>query len=336
MQSPTGTDVFMSIANVMAGIARVSRFKDIEDTKFKPVSLGMAKYLDDCHDNNTRFLKLLQPALEETTRVLDGKSHHPFRITIYLCLPQKRPGLDESLLDSLQNTIKDFEYRSRFNIKTEVIREDHDSGMLALAKVRHEIKRDVCDFCLVAGVDSFVSDETVKWLERANHLKCSTNRNGYTPGEAASCILLCNELIADKYDLPVKARILAEASVEEPAFFGSGVPTTGKGLSTAMNQVLKSLPEGEKVNEIFCTLKGLRHEAEEYGYCNLTSGSYMQKPGEFFSLVDCWGDVGSASATSLICYAVIKNELGFADGPNNLIFTLSPGKSRSAALLKTF
>ncbi len=46
MQSPTGTDVSMSIANVLAGIVRVVKFKDIEDMKFNPVPLGVAEYVN--------------------------------------------------------------------------------------------------------------------------------------------------------------------------------------------------------------------------------------------------------------------------------------------------
>ncbi|MBU3916422.1 hypothetical protein KKA14_12880, partial [bacterium] len=219
-------------------------------------------------------------------------------------------------------------------IKTEFIREDHSSGMIALEKAREEIQNGDYEFCLVAGVDSFVSEKTIEWLERENQLKCSTNKNGYTPGEAASCLLVCDELTANRYELPVKAKILDVVSSEELAFAGSGIPTTGKGLSTAISGVLKSLEEGEKVHETFCTLKGLRREAEEFGYSNMIAGPFLRKPGEYSSLASCWGDVGAASATALICYAIEKNSLGFAEGPNNLIFTISSGKSRSAALIR--
>jgi hypothetical protein len=175
----------------------------------------------------------------------------------------------------------------------------------------------------------------VEWLEEQRLLKCSTNRNGFTPGEAACFCLLCSEQTAKQYQLPIKARIIRAAIAREPYLPGSEIPTAGKGITTAIATVLQSLPENAQVAETFCTLKGLRHEVEEFSFSIVKTGQKIQQPGVYTTLISNWGDIGAASAPALICYAAEKKELGFAEAGHHLIFTMSPGGSRSAALIQT-
>jgi 3-oxoacyl-[acyl-carrier-protein] synthase-1 len=325
----------MSIANVMAGIARVGSIEGIEDDRCNPVPMGIAGYLETYYSNRTRITKLLGPSVAEATKLLEVKLAGTLSLQVILCLPKERPGLDEAAVSELESQLREMALRSNFKISISIIREDHSGGLLALEKLVKTLEETEEEFFLISGVDSFIDGDTAKWLERNGELKCSTNPEGYTPGEAAASILLCRERTAATYDLEIKAKLLAIASATERSLPGSEVPTTGIGLSTAIKEVLQHLPEGEQVCGSYCTLKGLRYESEEHAYSNIVAGPSLKKPGEYASLATSWGDVGAASAPALICYASEKQQQGFGEGDYHLIFTLSPGGSRAAALIQT-
>ncbi|MCG8333997.1 MAG: hypothetical protein MJE63_05740 [Proteobacteria bacterium] len=335
MQSPTGTSASMSIANVIAGIARTVRFNSIEDMRFNPVTLGMAQYLPDDSPNSGRISQLMAPALEETLKDFSKEDLGTRPIKIYIGIPRHRPGLDMSIESLLGQSLEILKLQKSLNLEWSFIRENHDSGCIALMHAMEDLETKTCRFAVIGGVDSFVSEETVEWLEKEKYLKCSTNPKGFTPGEAASFCLLCSEQTANELNLPIKGKVLKSATKKEPHLPGAESPTSGKGLSQAIESVLQTLPEDQQIDETFCTLKGLRHEAEEFSFTIPRTGFRFTSPGTFTTLVPNWGDIGAASAPALICYALEKRSLEFSEPGYNLIFTQSPGSSRSAALIQT-
>jgi 3-oxoacyl-[acyl-carrier-protein] synthase-1 len=314
----------MSTAAVMGGISRISRCKEFEDRRFEPVSLGRANYLFEGLPNLGRFIELALPAFEESLEPLKKIKPDIGKIPVFVGLPKARPGLARSVDPGSPAT---FEFS--------VIREDHDSGLIALHRVWEQMQEGTGEFFLIGGVESYVSEETIAWLEKERLLKCSSNRIGFVPGEAASFCLLCSPKAAEKYKIPVPARIVGCGTSIEMQLPGSERPSTGAAFTGAVRKALAQLPEGETVSEVICTLKGQRHEADEFAYGNLAIGPRLAKPGEYLSLVSRWGDIGAASAPALIGFATIKRKLGFSPPAYTLVFTMSPGGSRSATLIRT-
>jgi 3-oxoacyl-[acyl-carrier-protein] synthase-1 len=323
----------MSIANVLAGISRISRVKDMRDKKFERVALGTAKYISTTESNLGRIKKLLMPAIQEAIAILNEHDKFPQPLNLIVGLPRHRPGLDRNLVDKLEKLIAAFNIGSKIKLIPEFICQDHDAGVIALQKIIQKQREN--EFTLIGGVDSFVSNETVTWMERENRLYCSTNKNGFTPGEAAACCLVCDETNALNHRLPIKARIFSSATAKEPSATDLELVNTGKGLSQAFGSVLEQLPENERVQEIFCTLKGVRTEAEEFAFSLMKISSQLESPGSFTSLSQRWGDIGAASAPALMVYAIEKKSLGYSKSGHHLVFTQSPGGSRSAVLIQT-
>jgi 3-oxoacyl-[acyl-carrier-protein] synthase I len=334
LQSPTGTDASMSIANVLGGISRISRSKHMVDKELRPIPLGIAGYFKPTLPNSARIKNLLLAAIEESLHVLKDLPKAPKTIRLLVGLPTARPGLDEDLESGLKQAIEEFYPTDSLHLDPEFIRRDHDSGIVGLEKVEGLCIENPDQPVLVAGVDSFVSRETIHWMVRSNVIYCSDNKRGYTPGEAASCCLVCSEQAAETYRFSVKAKIVRMATVFEPSKIDTNLVNAGKGLSGALTSVLESLPENETVQEVFCTLKGIREESTEFAFSTMSVGHRLEKPGEYTSLCQRWGDIGAASGPALIIYAVEKRELEFSESGYNLVFTISPGQSRSAALIK--
>lgn len=324
----------MSISTVLANIARIFTFRQIEDKHFNPISLGISRYLPDDLPLSKRFTTLMVPALDEAIGPLKKMTPDIDSIPVLIGLPKQRPGLDEDLESIVISEFNrsDTALNSRYTV--EFIREDHDSGCLGMREAERRLSSDEADVIVAGGVESYIDPRTIEWLENQKRLKCTSNRYGFIPGEAAAFCLLSTQTFAEKNDLPVKARIRAISTAKETALPGSDTPVTGKALTQVLCDVLTSLPEEKTVAEIFCTLSGLRPEAEEFAYSLYRIGKFLDKPGEYSSVAGYWGDIGAASAPALIGYAVEKTALGYGEGPYNLVFTQSPEGSRSAVLLE--
>lgn len=333
-QTPNGTDLTMSVATLLANIARIYTFRPIEDSDFNPVSLGLARYLPDDLHLSERFTELFIPALQETVGVVDETECDSASIPVLVGLPKQRPGLDDDMESILASALNGSDIALKKRCLLEFIREDHDSGLIGMSEAERRLSSGEAEVVVVGGVESYIDPRTIEWLEEKRLLKCTSNRFGFIPGEAAVFCLLTTDAFAAKKEWPIKARIRAISSAHETALPGSNIQATGKALTQVLRDVLTALPEEESIAEIFCTLKGLRQEAEEHAYSLPRIGRYLDKPGEFLSVAGYWGDVGTASAPALIAYAMEKAALRNEKGSYNLIFTQSPGGSRSAALLE--
>jgi hypothetical protein len=259
--------------------------------------------------NTQRINALLLTSLAETLQVFSDCQQFPKTIHLIVGLPNDRPGLEKDLEKIVENSLKEFRHSNDLSLPVEFVRRDHGSGLIGLQKAKTICQENREAFVLVACADSFVSKETIDWLERSNQLYCSSNKNGFTPGEASACCLVCTDEMAQKYRLPIRAKLLEVSYKLEAAKMNDTLVNAGKGLSEAIGAVLEPLPEGESVQEVLCTLKGIREEASEYGLSNMAMGKYMKKPGEYLSLCPCWGDIGVASATALLaCVAELPSK----------------------------
>ncbi len=59
----------------------------------------MAVYIIKDYSNNTRFIELLEPVLDETSLILNVKILGTITVNVILGLPKKPPGLDEGNQD---------------------------------------------------------------------------------------------------------------------------------------------------------------------------------------------------------------------------------------------
>lgn len=335
MQSPTGLNAPMSIANVLAGISRKITIAKYEDIKFKPITLGMADYIDQEYDHTTRMKKMAEAAFKESVQPLLNHASKGSSIKLYLGVPNNRPGLDNELENILDGLFQSLGFGLNLNLQWEYFKEDHDSGLIAGTKAIEDLQNKATQFAIVGGVDSYHSLETIKWLEKEKLLKCSTNRQGFTPGEAAAFIVLSTGETRFQLQIPEKAKILSIATATVPQDDSVDRIERGEELQSVIQQTLSQLPEDQYIKETFCTLRGLHYEAEEYAFTVPQTGHLFNNPGEYTSPVMNWGDIGAASAPALIAYATEKCLLGLSDAGHQLVFTMSLGGSRSAALIQT-
>ncbi len=331
-QSPIGTWTSMSAANVRAGLARISAYPHYEDTQWSQVSVAMAEYLDPAIPNLSRFLKLGLEALKETLSPLKQRENRVDTIPLLIGLPEKREGLSVELESKLVKELGAItnDYGTVFRI--EFFRGGHAAGMEALRGAIRKLENGETEFCIAGGIESYLDELSLNWLEQQGLLKCSDNKWGMTPGEAAGFCLLTLPQTAQKQGLHSYGELLGVSVAEEET--GNGDVCLGRGLTQAIKEVVSTLPKDETIQQVYCDLNGQRHRADEYGYAFQKVHRYLDDPKGVIAPANQWGDLGAASVPLLIGLITESGRKGYAKGPNNLVFAMSPGGKRGAALIK--
>lgn len=323
-------------AAVRAGIAGFSEHPQLVDQEGEPLIVARVPVLEEDVAGIERFFELALPAADEALTPLAGRTEKTRPIPVVLGLPPERPGLPEALGPNLAKRLQGG-LRERWQVAgVQVLSEGHSAGLMALEAAWQEIQsgRDV--FCLVGGVDSYLEPNTLEWLEESDQLHGAGPHNnawGFVPGEAAGFCLVCAPETADRHKLTTLGRVLAVATAQEKNLARTGSVCLGQGLTEAFRGALRALPNGAKVDRVFCDMNGEAYRADEYGFTIARTSERFVDAGDFQAPADCWGDVGAASGPLLLGLAVAAGRKGYAKGPHALVWTSSESGQRSAALV---
>jgi len=200
----------------------------------------------------------------------------------------------------------------------------------ALARIRHGDHK----LCLVGGVDSYLDQDTLKYLDQEDLLLSGGNPHGFIPGEGAGFCLLAAEAEARRLQLPCLGQVLEAAFTREESAGSAGAVCTGQGLTAAWRAVFKALPEDGLVHQVFCDLNGQRLRAEEMAFSLTRTRDVFAETAGVLSPADCWGDVGAASGPLLTMLASRAGSRGHSVGPHSLVWASSDSGLRGAALIQ--
>jgi 3-oxoacyl-[acyl-carrier-protein] synthase-1 len=202
----------------------------------------------------------------------------------------------------------------------------HAAGLEILAEASAILASGEAQSCLVAGVDSYLSEDRLAVLDEGYRLKSPRNVDGFCPGEAAAALLL--EGPRSRRGGVPKATIAAVGLGLEPEPMRSEKVSTGAGLVQALRGALP--PEGSP-EFLLCDLNGESYRAFEWGIAQARLGARLVGLGRAVMPARSVGDVGAATGALLIATAVEAFERGWAPGEEALIFAASEGALRAAA-----
>jgi 3-oxoacyl-[acyl-carrier-protein] synthase I len=278
-----------------------------------------------------RLLALARGALAEAAERLPvGGSG---AVTVLLGVPSPRPGLPVDAVVAIVAALRaDLESR-RIRPRLETFALDHAAGLSALARALAIVAERPSDPCLVGGVDSYLSAETLAWLHAREQLKSEANRWGFVPGEAAAFAVIASPSLVSSRGLSPSAWVLSAATAREEVTPRSAVPLLGKGLSVAFSGALAALPVDARVDETGCELNGERWRGDDAGFALARASRRFVDPGRKTAPALSFGDVGAASGALFLAVAAHAGARGYARGPRVLVWTGAEGGARSAALL---
>ena len=187
-------------------------------------------------------------------------------------------------------------------------------------------------YLMVGGSDGHEDSSILIPLDRMERLQTENSLNAFVPGEAASFLLLTQDInLARQHNGHVVA-LLQPGLADETGHLFSQEPYRGDGLDMAFKASLVN-QANHSIHSIFSSMNGESHWSKEYGVAfTRNNKAYrdsirLEHPAEFY------GDIGSATATSLITLAaedLFKND----EAQAHLVYSSSDAAKRGAIVLE--
>lgn len=319
-------------ASVRAGISGFAEHAYMIDKAGQPMIVACEPTLDPKLQAADRFSRLARPAMTQALAPFANSGLGLQEVEVLIGMPERRPGLPGHIDDALRDLLPHLGLSKH---RVEFFPRGNAASLIALQHAEYRLQARKSRFCLVGGVDSYLTADTLEWMDAEGILKSSANRNGFPPGEAAAFCLVTARSTAEALGLCELGCVETVASAREESPIRTETICVGLGLSRAIREATAGLclPE-ERIDESICDLNGEPYRSEEFALTVLRTQLAFADATRFVTPADCWGDVGAASGPLFASLAVAAGLRGYAKGPRTLVWVSSIGGDRAAAILQ--
>lgn len=210
-----GLNSAATAAAVRAGIAGFADHPYMINQEGDPYVVAMVPDLDVSVLGTQRHVDLVLPAIKEALDPLNKLPGNVGQIPIIIGIPEDRPGLPDDLSAILEERIMATDNRSVDIGNIHTVSKGHSAGLIALETGSKLVLQRATEFCVIGAVDSYVDPDTLDWLEENEQLHKPSNAWGFIPGEAGAICLICSRNTAQKYNLPIRAQLVAISTALE-------------------------------------------------------------------------------------------------------------------------
>jgi 3-oxoacyl-[acyl-carrier-protein] synthase-1 len=324
-----GLTAAASAAAVRAGIARFAEHPSITDRISQAAIVARPPAEPPEAAAEERLARLALDALSDALGAIPNpRDFGP--LPIIVALPEPRPGVDARLADAVAAHIAG---RVGSNGTVSAVPQGHAAGGVALQQAARRL--GAAGWAAIVGVDSYISAETIAWLDGNRQLHATYNAWGFIPGEAAGACVISTLASARARGSRPLALIEGIGIEQEDVPIKTDGVCLGWGLTRAARSALAGLAPEEAVDRIYCDQNGETYRADELGFMLARLAGRFRDPAGFVAPADCWGDVGAATVPLLVALAAAAAERGYAAGPVSLVLAGSESGRRTSVLLRT-
>lgn len=308
MITPLGPSVATTVAAVNAGISayQQSRYTTAAGDAITMAEVPTAIFddfdaeIDEGESYNEQYDHMIKMAIVALEKTCCNQSiEQP--IPLVLAMPELdiSPAIKHSLL--VRNLAKNC---ARW-ISPALTRVCHSGRAAGMECIEFAFKYlcDKYDRILVGGSDSHSDYARLTPLDDMGRLLTIGSADSFAPGEAASFLLLTRhpELAQVRNGHIIKLH--QPGIAEEPGHLFSKETYRGEGLDHAFKKAI-ALHTENRIHSIYSSMNGENHWAKEYGVAYLRNKAAFADPVRVEHPADCYGDLGAATATTLIALAV--------------------------------
>jgi 3-oxoacyl-[acyl-carrier-protein] synthase I len=329
-----GMSALATAAALRAGIAGRRRHPFMVDRQGEPLVVASVPMLDDLDDPVARLTSLGQSAAQEAMGPLLTSWRGTDRMSLVIALPRDRPGLEAAWLTSVRDAIIHLLQQHATLDEVHVLQEDHAGSILALGVALDLLQTGRTGAVLCGGVDSFITGETIDWLDANEQLHGAKQPWGFTPGEAAGFCLLRNAVAAPEDEGSNLLSVRAVGAGYEPNRIDTDTVCVGVGMADAWrNAGSNAGVEPHSIGVIVGDLNGDPYRGTEFGFAKLRTKRFFEDEVALVTPADCWGDVGAASGPLFAITQAIAAHKGYAPAGSALAFCGSDDGTRAAVIM---
>lgn len=275
--------------------------------------------------------ELVAPAIGECLDALDQV--HPADIPILLCA-SSRDVQSDSALDA-EHLLSEIGRRLGFvpHPRSMVIPRDQVGLVYALAHVRRIVSDGFATNCIVAGVDSLLSQSIVDRYVEARRLHTATNSNGFIPGEAGAAIAVG---VGADGGRSAQTKICGLGLAHESAGIETEKPLRAEGMTRAVQHALSNA--GMSFDDIAYRICDANGEHYKFKEATLLVGRLMRRRREqrfeLWHPIDCLGEIGAAIGPVALAWAWHAAREAYAPGSTVLCHFGNDDGERGAVVLR--
>ena len=205
------------------------------------------------------------------------------------------------------------------------------SGHVALEQARRILAADAAPFVMIAGVDSYLTAETLSYYLAGERLLTADNPNGFIPGEAAAAVL-CTRSHSGALGLAGLGLTRERAFI----YNAEDLPLRGDGMTSAYRAALHEAGiEMSRVGYRIADLVGEQYWFKQSALASLRLLRGRHDFQDIWSPGESLGNVGAAAVPIMIGMAFMAARKGYAAGNPVLIEASSDSGACGAAILAT-
>jgi len=336
MITPVGGNTVMTLAAVNAGINEYHA-SSVCNKQGKPMTVTKVPdgALPPLHDDlkkiqltgrEKRLIRLAAPALEEVL------SQYPLDqpLPLFLAGPETIHNNIKATTAKLLTYIK-IQTNANIDLPSSRYFAAGRAGLIgAIDLAFRYFSATNATYVVVGGVDSYLDAAILGNLDTEDRILAEDMADSFAPGEGASFLLLRNPAIPG--DEVQGGAVLFEPGIAaEQGHRYSNEPYLGQGLADAFNLAIAN-GSGEKISTIFSTMNGENFFAKEFGVATIRNQSAFHEKCKHEHPIDCFGDMGAATAAVLIALAqhrLLKSKIM----TQNLVYCSSDISSRAAVCI---
>jgi 3-oxoacyl-[acyl-carrier-protein] synthase I len=338
--SPLGGNALQTCAAIKAGVTAFTEYpyysctpKDPEWEERLPVYAAMVPAIHAAHTGLERFMQLAIPTLAGLLEKAKLTRSSLAKTGLFVALPQLDASTQPLRLHS--DLLPLFCKRTGLNVKAANVSLEGRVGIFS--QFRNAIpllQAGELDQCIVGGVDSYIMNDRLSFLDEHWRLKSARNVDGFIPGEAAAMLMLETEQHAQARGAVPLAVLGGTGAGVEPEALASDKVSTGQGLTKAIREAQETQAEQYQIENLYCDFNGESYYAFELGLLMSRMAPVFEAANGVCHPADCYGDIGSASGGVLTAYALDNFQKQGKKAKSALLWTSADSGNRMAVLLE--
>ena len=339
--TPVGGNIDQTCCAIRAGINLFEEHEFFECEPFDPewdpslpLVVSAYPFNDPLDDGFTRMVDMAIQSLKEIVGNLKFSRKDLARCGLFLALPEQDKVTDSwQLKEHFVNTLCGKTGLGGF-AKKEIIFVGRTGGLRQLQSAISHITSGQLDYCIIAGVDSFLADDRIQHFDKHWRIKSDRSADGFIPGEASVMFAIEKNKTAQARGLNSRTSIEAIAFNHESNAITGDKQSTGVGCSEVLESVLTQANGISSIEWTISDMNGESYTGREWGTVLVRNTEKFSPNHQLDHPVDCVGELGAAMGTLMVSMAVHAFSHDYHKANEVYLTNSADNGDRAAVLLK--